>query len=122
MVGAAVMLKRYAMRFIASIAFASINLLIQCSLWLFIIIGIGWEQCGIGMGLGGAVYPALFAIPLVVLSILLSFSVLCLHDLSRVKKRYVHLSFIAVSSLFILLACPMDSQHSFLVELFRCVF
>lgn len=94
--------------------------------WYVVMVMIGWEIFKIGMGLGGAVYPALFIPPL--LALLIIYYVGCYawfsrHAPTRGRFCLFALGIPAVLTSILLVAfCPMDSSASFATELFARLF
>ncbi|HSM51305.1 MAG TPA: hypothetical protein VLA75_07895 [Thermoanaerobaculia bacterium] len=91
--------------------------------WRGLIVGVGWQLCRVPMGLGGALYPKLFAVPVLVGAFLLAVLLVRLPWPSRKSAAAVSLAVpIALATLLLVIFCPMDGEGSFLSALLGCLF
>lgn len=91
--------------------------------WAALIVGVGWQLCRVPMGLGGALYPKLFAVPVLVGAFLLAALLVRLPWSSRRRAAAVSLALpIALATVLLVVFCPMDGEGSFLSALLGCLF
>lgn len=94
--------------------------------WYFVIIAIGWEQYGIGIGLMGAFYPVFFSVPVALLAwryLSLVRGWLIARDASQTLWLLLFwLCPMAVNATGLLLFCPAEQGvPTFIVELWQHV-
>lgn len=86
--------------------------------WGVFFVGLSWEVMRIPMGLGGAVYPALFSIPLLIVTIVYQLALAFITrnmDIPR-PKRLLFTLWIPFAAITVLLItfCPMDTDSNFI--------
>lgn len=86
--------------------------------WYLFFVLLAWEALQIPMGLGGAVYPALFSVPVLVLTAMYEISIAWRGLNSRgSRKRHLLLTLglpATAVTITLILFCPMDTQMGFL--------
>ena len=86
--------------------------------WAVFFVGISEHVLRVPMGLGGAVYPALFIVPVFVGSMVYQLAILLLRRRRDFSKREFVLWSLCVPSLVIsaclVVFCPMDTDQSYL--------
>ena len=94
------------------------NVLWAVLFWLVFIVGISWHVLRVPMGLGGAVYPALFILPVLVGSALYQVLVALVRRNRVLSTRQVlvwslWVPFVVIA-LCLVVWCPMDADQSYL--------
>ena len=86
--------------------------------WYLFFILFAWEMLHIPMGLGGAIYPSLFSVPVLASTAIYEIVVMRRRPYSeRIRKSYLLFTLwvpAAVVTLALIAFCPMDTQMSFL--------
>lgn len=91
--------------------------------WYFFFNRFAWHTLGIGMGLGGALYPVFFTVPVLVGVLIYEFGVQTVlrgRSVSTSMRLFLTLWLpFSLISFLLVLFCPMDSQYSFLEAFIR---
>jgi hypothetical protein len=86
--------------------------------WYLFFILFAWEMLHIPMGLGGAIYPIFFSVPVLAFTAIYEIVVTRRRPYSeRIRKSYLLFTLwvpAAVVTLALIAFCPMDTQMSFL--------
>jgi hypothetical protein len=108
-------------RLLAHRLFATVLVLaLAWAFWAVFFVGIAWTWLRVPMGLGGAVYPVLFTLPVVVMTGMYQ-RVITLDEESGTKRLLMVRILVPLSSICLGLValCPMDSPESFLAAFWR---
>ena len=86
--------------------------------WYLFFVLLSWEVLQIPMGLGGAIYPVFFTLPVVVSTAFYEISIVQRRLVSpRIRQHYLLFTLgvpAAVVAVALILFCPMDTQMSYL--------
>ena len=110
--------------FVWSVTVAGLTLVCSILFWAAVVVGIGWNLLRVPIGLGGALYPKLFAVP-VLLGTLAYVLVIATLLRPRSRRAFVWLSLgvpLIVAPALLVAFCPMDSDESFLLSVLGRLF
>ena len=97
---------------------AGITLAWAILFWAIFFVGLSWNLLGIPMGLGGAIYPMIFGVPVFVgVFVYAGLATSLSGSLTRKARLWLSLGVPVVAvPLILVLFCPMDSEDSFITS------